>query len=246
MLNLLRCEYVRMFRYSSFIKYTILTALFNLVCVFLSYCFGVYEGTAFNNDSTMLAGYVFMLLFAPIITSSFVGNEFSNGTMRNKLISGKQHYQILLADFIVCLSTIVLLNLFGLLISYIVGGIVSTMPCEHKLYELLLNFAYSIVFFAVLTALYLFISLTVQNHSKGNILSILAGFLLMISPIFLVIPGKIYDVASTIGRYLPSTNLYKLIVYNTDNIARYSICSAFAAVLLIGTGIFAFRKKNAN
>lgn len=95
-----------------------------LICMFI---YGVYSASNFASEVS--AGFAidgcvfdfvpFMGLVAAIFISLFVGSEYSDGTIRNKLVVGHSRMQIYLANLIVCAFACVLISL-----AYIAGIIV--------------------------------------------------------------------------------------------------------------------------
>lgn len=95
-----------------------------LICMFI---YGVYSAS--NAASEASAGFAiddcvfefapFMGLVAAIFISLFVGSEYSDGTIRNKLVVGHSRLRIYLANLIVCSIASILISL-----SYIAGIIV--------------------------------------------------------------------------------------------------------------------------
>ena len=78
-----------------------------LICMFV---YGVYSASnaaseangGFALDGCFLDFAPFMGLVAAILTSMFIGSEYSDGTIRNKLVVGHSRMRIYLANFIVC------------------------------------------------------------------------------------------------------------------------------------------------
>ena len=92
-----------------------------LICMF---AYGVYSASnaaseangGFALDGCFFDFAPFMGLVAAILTSMFIGSEYSDGTIRNKLVVGHSRMRIYLANLIVCSVACVLISL-----SYITG-----------------------------------------------------------------------------------------------------------------------------
>lgn len=244
MLKLIRSEFVRMFRYSSFWKCGIVAAIFDLICVFTNYLIESEISLNYNYDVILFSGYIIMIIVSSIITCSFIGTEFSCGTMRNKLISGKQHYQIYIADYIVCFSVTMLLNLVSIGIIGLFNIFDSTLQSSLTLIEILQNFLYSVPLFAFFIGLFVLIPMTVHKHSKSTVLSIVAAFAMLLAPFCFFIFSEISETAKIIVKYFPTTGLYSLTANETEHISRFIVTSIVSAVIVIAAGISIFRKKN--
>lgn len=94
-----------------------------LICMF---AYGVYSASnaaseangGFALDGCFFDFAPFMGLVAAILTSMFIGSEYSDGTIRNKLVVGHSRMRIYLANLIVCSVACVLISL-----AYITGGV---------------------------------------------------------------------------------------------------------------------------
>ena len=118
-------------------------------------------------------------IVAAIFVSLFVGVEYSDGTIRNKLLVGRKRTDIYLANFITCgvalavvyaVSTAVALGLGTLLLEP------SAVPAKH------LWIAFGMGLFPVLAyaAIYNFIAMLLSNRTYTAIAAILLAFGLMI------------------------------------------------------------------
>ena len=87
-----------------------------LICMF---AYGVYSASnvaweasaGFAIDGCVFEFAPFMGLVAAVFISLFVGSEYSDGTIRNKLVVGHSRMQIYLANLIVCSIACVLISL---------------------------------------------------------------------------------------------------------------------------------------
>lgn len=87
-----------------------------LICMF---AYGVYSASnvaseasvGFAIDGCVFEFAPFMGLVAAVFISLFVGSEYSDGTIRNKLVVGHSRMRIYLANLIVCSIACVLISL---------------------------------------------------------------------------------------------------------------------------------------
>lgn len=115
-----------------------------------------------------------------IFTSLFLGVEYSDGTIRNKIISGHKRIHIYLSNFL--LTTIVSLFSYILLIVVILligiplfGRITMSIPALLKLL--------GCIFLAVVvySAIFTFIAMLIQNKAMTAVVSIMLAFGLMMA-----------------------------------------------------------------
>lgn len=123
-------------------------------------------------------------ILIPAFVSLFVGTEYSDGTIRNKMIIGHTRTCIYLSNLIVC-STAGL----GFCISYIIGVIVAGLPLytidtgilESTVILVLCSFVMSIAF----TALCVLTAMLCQNKALTAVINILTAFCLLVISLYI-------------------------------------------------------------
>lgn len=156
-----------------------------LICMFI---YGVYSASNFASEAS--AGFAidgcvfdfvpFMGLVAAIFISLFVGSEYSDGTIRNKLVVGHSRMQIYLANLIACSVACVLISL-----AYVAGVIVVS---SSKGGELLTET--SIIAMCLICSLFLSIAFTsimimlaiLNTNKAGNVVvSMILALIMLVS-----------------------------------------------------------------
>lgn len=144
------------------------------------------NGSAIAFDTVFLNGYglggfiAFPGIILSIVCSIFVGTDFSDGTLRNKIVVGKSRSKIYFANFISCASIGVLLNvIYSVIICMIglplLGGI--EMPVKSFIF-IILDGIFMIVAYA---AIYNMIAML----SKDKTTAVVIGLVLTIVSMFL-------------------------------------------------------------
>ena len=163
------------------------------ICMAGMFLFGVFMATM-DYISTLQYGdyeaqitnvlFIYPLVVAiliPAFVSLFVGTEYSDGTIRNKMIIGHTRTGIYLSDLIVCSVAGI-----GFCVSYIIGVLLAGLPLytintgilEGVAKLVLCSFAMSVAF----TALCILTAMLCQNKALTAVINILAAcFLLSIS-----------------------------------------------------------------
>lgn len=75
----------------------------------------------FSYEAYMFATGLIMLFILPIIIGLFIGTDYSDGTIRNKLVVGHKRINVYLANLITVVSASEMIYLAGLAVSYITG-----------------------------------------------------------------------------------------------------------------------------
>ena len=166
------------------------------ICMIGMFLFGVFMAVM-NYISTRQYGdyeaqitnvlFIYALTVAiliPAFVSLFVGTEYSDGTIRNKMIIGHTRTCIYLSNLIVC-STAGL----GFCISYIVGVIVAGLPLytidtgilKGTVILVLCSFFMSIAF----TALCALTAMLCQNKALTAVINILTAFCLLVISLYI-------------------------------------------------------------
>lgn len=171
-----------------------------LICMF---AYGVYSAS--NAASEANAGFAldgcffefmpFMGLAAAILTSLFIGSEYSDGTIRNKLVVGHSRMRIYLANLIVCSIACVLISL-----AYIAGVFAVSSAKSGELLAgtgivvmcLICSLLVSVAFTSIMTMLAI-----LNSNKAGNVVvSILLSLILLVSSSFVyqrLAEPEIYD-----------------------------------------------------
>lgn len=156
MKNLLSAEFLRLFKNKLYWFLSAAAFVFGAVIQIYIYFgttpYGIEPKTSMGLFAIgMVIGFV-----AAIFVSLFVGTEYSNGTLRNKIINGKSRTSIYFSKYIVCCVAMITIFVyyyasslaFGFLINRQLGAKVSTLLIT-ALVLCLAAFSYVAVFLAV-------------------------------------------------------------------------------------------------
>lgn len=133
--------------------------------------------------------------FCAVFISLYLGTEYRDGTLRNKVIAGYARWEIYLSGFTVSLGAV-----FLMLLSCLVGGLVGIpflgpwQNMQRLAVYLLISFLYTAAFAAVFTL----VSMLFSYRSLSQVLSVLLliGLLLFAGKLFAALqePEKVSDV----------------------------------------------------
>lgn len=152
-------------------------------------CISQYETMIKYQIEERLEDVVFMFMLFPGITlaasiSVLAGTEFSDGTIRNKIVTGKKRSDIYLSAFILC-SVEALITFFIPMIVLQVVGIplfgFFTQPLSEIGYEFLLGMLLCLVY----ASFYHMIAMVNQNKAHTAIICIILGFLILFAGAYL-------------------------------------------------------------
>lgn len=142
------------------------------------------EGSVWVMDFSLLMFAVLAPICNSVLTALFVGNEYSSGTMRNKIVAGHRRGEIYLANLLACccagavfcLAFAIALALPGLLL----GGLIQSEPRE-----LLMYCGTGIVLTIAFSALFNLIAMLCQNKSHTVAGCILLTFVLIFFGVYI-------------------------------------------------------------
>ena len=100
MRRLLRANFARLLKNKLFWILTCAELFLGALFPILHYMDNIDENSGWNMDSTIFIYALFVPLMVSLLTALFIGTDYSDGTMRNKLIAGHVRRKIYVANLI--------------------------------------------------------------------------------------------------------------------------------------------------
>lgn len=272
MSRLLSSGFVRLFKNKLFWTGIIVSAVLGICAAYTKY---TEEIEGFPTDlSYVLYSYAYIAAIAlAVISPMFSGTEYSDGTIRNKIIAGHKRINIYFSNMIFsAVSTLFFVLCY--VIPYTILYLILVGHCETPLSQLFLYFGLSLLSLLALCAIFNAVVMLVAKKAAAAVSCLLlaaAAFMaaLMIyarlsapeyySDYTMSVDGEIVSVEERNSRYLTGT---KRIVYEiaydilptgqlwqvlTLEVKRPGAAAAYALVLCIvitTAGVFVFQKKD--
>lgn len=275
MSKLLSANYMRLRKSTTFWICAISTLLISIVMIFMS-ADGA-QAAAERGIVKTLDDYYFQLApyigaITAVFISLFLGTEYSDGTIRNKLIVGHTRINIYLANFLTCLTGGVIITALwfigGLPGIYLIGNF------EMGLSEVIAYLLVAIGIAAVFAAIFVWISTLSRNKAITVVLvlvlwvaMILAGsgindrlheqefnggmafidgeFVMMDeTPNPLYLAGSVRTVFEWLYRLLPTGQAIAMTSVEITTPVLNIIASLMVTVIITIAGILSFRKKD--
>lgn len=132
----------------------------------------------------LLNDYLFSGMVLAAFTNLFLGCEYSDGAIRNKLVTGCTRTQIYLSNYVTCVCA-------GVLIQMIYSAVVSAMAIpmfgvhEQYLNRMLIYSGLGLLLIASEVAIYTMASMLCQNKAAVAVLCQIGTFLLLFAAIYL-------------------------------------------------------------
>lgn len=141
-------------------------------------------------DSPAFSRYTSILgIVIAVFVSLFFGTEYSDGTTRNKLITGQSRTSIYLADLITASACSMLFSIAYLIACFAVGtpfmisGLLRNLETQSTVF--VLTIAGTLVLTLAYSALFLLITLNCTRKTTSAVACILGSFILLIAGIYL-------------------------------------------------------------
>lgn len=135
---------------------------------------------SYTSDYLLFAPFQIIGVFASCFTGMFLGTEYSDGTLRNKLIIGRSRTDVYLSNFI--LSFIA--SLFASAMAILATGTVGIMlfgAFQITLVQIIKYLGLGVLMLAAFAGIFTLISMLIPSKAAGSVICILAFFLLLIA-----------------------------------------------------------------
>lgn len=176
MIRLLHANFYRLKKNKVFIGIIIITIIASFVMVFDTYQENIanekYNMTKTPIDRTYIIYINIISFLIAIFVSIFVGTDYSDGTIRNKIIVGHSRKNIYLSNLIISIVVGLVLEIIHLTIVTIIG-----IPLIGKIQMNILDFLYiilnMILLIIVFSSIFNFISMLCSNVTLSTVGSLL-------------------------------------------------------------------------
>lgn len=131
-------------------------------------------------DGVAFVTLLYILFAVPVLVGNFVGTEYSDGTIRNKLIVGHKRSNIYLANLIVCSAG----TLMGVILHILINCTVGTALCGMevltvpKILEITL---YMIIAFISVTAIMVMFTMFVKSKASASVTVLIVTMIMFIA-----------------------------------------------------------------
>lgn len=194
MSRLISAGFSRLFKSKCFIFFIIFAAFYSFMNVISHYMdvvkmadytceYGSPSASYYSVDSIAFDCAMTMTFAAAIFVGFFIGREYSDGALRNKLIVGHSRGGIYLSNLIICTAA----HIMGLLAAFIItlGLGIPLLGTSFSVWEILI-FCFTVIIASIaLDAIYLLISMLIGSKSVQTAVLILGSFIMMLVTIYI-------------------------------------------------------------
>ena len=131
-----------------------------------------------NADGLIFVGSLYMIFAVAVFVSIFVGTEYSDGTIRNKLTIGHKRSKIYFSKLIVCAAVTFTINILYIVVVLLFGNILigGTTMSIVKILSFTATCSTAII---ALTAILLLLSMSIQNKAAGAVTCLIVTLVMM-------------------------------------------------------------------
>ena len=232
------------------------------------------EGTEVELEGTLFAFASFIGIVIACFVSLFTGTEYSDGTIRNKIIVGHSRFEIYMANLITSIIGSVAVSLIYVVI-YVCGSIPITGWFTEEMGMIFSSLGCALLLCVVFSAIFTFIAMVNQNKAAIAVISLIVAMAILFAGSYLKIrlsapeyyrgafmteegvlenrkvkysrylpPGTQRDVYEFLDDFLPGGQQLKLMEGEVPEPYKYMGYSAIITVVITGCGIMLFRKKD--
>lgn len=250
MSRLLKTNFVRLVKDKIFwagITVMVCSALYKTISILISH--SEPGDVALSNVFFKYATYI--LIIGCVFCSLYIGTEYSDGTIRNKLVMGHSRRKIYCANLIVC----IIANLIMCLAHIAVSLIGLSLGFYTSIADTLLGLLCSFVLVCSITSLFTMISMLSKRKTVAAVICIVLSFLLLLyayeirNEVCMAWQnGEEKPFYEFLYSFLPSCQAVQLAdepeMFNTTSPILRILYALVLFVLTTGIGLFLFEKKD--
>lgn len=135
-----------------------------------------------NADGLIFLGGLYLIFAAAVFIGVFVGTEYSDGTLRNKLIIGHSRSSIYISNLIVCTTAGIIMHLTYIITTILLGNLLledSTLTFKKILLLTLMGTAAMIA----ASSLLVMISMLIHSKSAGAVAILIAAIVMFMATV---------------------------------------------------------------
>lgn len=140
----------------------------------------LYAGADPHIDNVFFFNCIFMPIVAAVFVGLFIGTEYSDGTIRNKLIVGQTRFSVYFSNLIVCVAALLLMHIVNIAVIAAIGlPLIGNV--EMPVRFLVMLGLISMVTVTALAAIFLLMGMLIHNKAVGSVAAIILSIVFLLS-----------------------------------------------------------------
>lgn len=140
---------------------------------------------SFTLDNFLYGCFLLIGMFTSIFAALFLGTEYSDGTIRNKLVIGHSRTAVYLSSLAVCFVSSLLVCLTTIIITYALGIPLFGTP-ETPVLTTVQKYAYGVLMIAALSGLFTLLAMMITSKSVSAIVCTVSIFALLFVSMYIL------------------------------------------------------------
>ena len=215
-----------------------------------AFCLLLLKQNSMRLDIVMYTMIQIIGILISVFLSLFMGTEYNDGTLRNKLIVGHKRSSIYLASLITDIAAVTVIYIAWALTGIGFAVIVHALPM-HLTVEILYSGIVSWLACVSYAAIFNLIGMLSSNKARTSISCVLMAFMLMFAGLTcysIARPGFLPASKSVVFQFLfelnPFGQTFQLMTIDMTMMLKLSAYSLILSIVLSGIGIYVFNKKD--
>lgn len=273
MIKLLNANFMRLKKSRIFMAAALFMAGLALLMIYSNYK-AAGEGYEVALESTLFAFTTFMGIVTACFVSLFTGTEYSDGTIRNKIVIGHSRGEVYMANLITSITGSLILAMIYIII-YICGSLSITGWFKGEIKMILGSLGCALLLCAVFSAIFTFIAMLNQNKAVVAVISLIVSLAILFAGAYFknllaepeyykgvfmteegvlenrternsryLEPGMQRDIYEFLDEFLPGGQQLQLSQSDVSEPFKYMAYSSIIILLFTGGGIILFGRKD--
>ncbi len=136
-------------------------------------------------DPFLYAVFILIGVFTAVWAALFLGTEYSDGTVRNKLVCGHSRTAVYLSSLIICFVSSLLVCLLSVLFVFMVGIPLFGLPQSPTL-SIMSQYGCGILMIAALSGIFTLLAMLINNKPVSSIVCSIGFFVLLFITILIL------------------------------------------------------------
>ena len=192
-----------------------------------------------------------------VLITLFIGTEYSDKTIRNRLVVGHSRFEVYLSNLIICLASAWAMYAVGVIVA-VAAGVPLLGNYAHSLKLLFPQLLCAVLSISALVSIAVLLAMLISNRVISSVVALLlsVGLAYVPTPLWdklyssfneITLTGWKRMVYKVLYDFLPTCQLYQ---YTSDiesfpkNLALFPLYSILIIVVTTAIGLVIFKKKN--
>ncbi len=186
MRKLLSAGFARLWKSAFFWGEVLVMSGFMVCLMILKYREQAEYDTVYTLDLFLPGAFVFIGLFTSLFAASFLGTEYSDGTLRNKLVMGHGRAAVYLSNLVLCLVSSLAVCAAALAVTAALGIPLYGLPVKPLPYTLGV-LGTGVMVTAAFSGIFTMVAMVNTRKSASSTLCVLGFFLLMLAAVYIMV-----------------------------------------------------------